>query len=161
MPSGAREITLRFLAAPTDATFSGAVHAGKILEWIDKAGYACVVGWSHHYSVTAYVGNIHFSKPVLIGQLAEVRAQLIYTGWTSMHIEVSVHAAYPKEGVFVQITQCLVIFVAIDSVGKSTAVPRWEPVTAEGRSLEQDTIRRIELRKEMRRRWLASAIPPR
>lgn len=149
MPTGSREITLRFLAAPMDATLSGAVHAGKILEWIDKAGYACAVGWSGRYCVTAYVGNIHFAQPVVIGQLVEVRAQLIYTGRTSMHMRVSVHAADPTEGQFVQTTQCLVIFVAVDSVGKSTPVPRWEPVTAEDRALEQDAIRRIQLRKEI------------
>ena len=147
MSEGARDITLRFLAAPTDVSFSGAVHAGKILEWIDKAGYACAVGWSGRYCVTAFVGNIHFSQPVLIGQLVEVRAQLIYTGRTSMHIRVSVHAADPTEGRFAQTTQCLVIFVAVDSTGKSTPVPRWEPVTAEDSALEQDAIRRIILRK--------------
>lgn len=149
MTEGSREITLRFLAAPTDATFSGVVHAGKILEWIDKASYACAVGWSRRYCVTAYVGNIHFSEPVLIGQLVEVRAQLIYTGRTSMHIRVNVHAADPTEGTFAQTTECLVIFVAVDKAGKSTPVPRWEPITTEDRALEQDAIRRIQLRKEI------------
>jgi len=149
LPERSRDITVGFLVAPTDATFSGAVHAGKILERIDKAGYACAVGWSGRYCVTAYVGNIHFSEPVLIGQLVEVRAQLIYTRRTSMHIQVSVHAANPTEGTFAQTTECLVIFVAVDSAGKSTPMPRWEPVTAEDRSLEQDAIRRIELRKEI------------
>lgn len=149
MPTGSRDITLRFLAAPTDAAFSGTVQAGKILEWIDKAGYACAVGWSGHYSVTAYVGNIHFSRQVLIGQLVEVCAQLIFTGRTSMHISVSVHAADPKEGEFEQTTQCLVIFVAVDGVGKSTEVPPWEPLTVEDRAREQDAIRRIALRKDI------------
>ncbi|HQV84270.1 MAG TPA: acyl-CoA thioesterase, partial [Ornithinibacter sp.] len=43
MPEAAHaraEITLRFLAAPTDAGQSGSVSAGRVLEWIDKAGYA-------------------------------------------------------------------------------------------------------------------------
>lgn len=149
MPTRARDITLRFLAAPTDATFSGAVHGGKILEWIDKAGYACAVGWSGHYSVTAYVGNIHFTQSVSIGQLVEVRARLIYTGRTSMHILVSVYAADPKDGQFTLTTQCLVIFVAVDTAGKPTEVTRWEPVTAEDATLEQDAIRRIQLRKDI------------
>jgi acyl-CoA hydrolase len=38
------EITLRFLAAPTDAGYSGTVSGGRVLEWIDKAGNACAVG---------------------------------------------------------------------------------------------------------------------
>ena len=37
-------IVLRFLAAPMDITYGGTVHGGKLLEWIDKAGYACATG---------------------------------------------------------------------------------------------------------------------
>ena len=54
MPPAAREITLRFLAAPTDAGYSGNVGGGRVLEWIDKARYACAVGWAGTYSVTAW-----------------------------------------------------------------------------------------------------------
>lgn len=48
-------ITLRFLAAPTDVLSAGSqgVHGGRVLEWIDKAAYACAVGWSGTYCVTA------------------------------------------------------------------------------------------------------------
>ncbi len=98
---------------PTEATFSGAVHAGR--SWNgSKAGYACAVGWSGRSCVTAYVSTIHFAQPVEIGQRVEVRAQLIYTGRTRMHIRISVHAADPTEGTFAQTTQCLVLFVAVD-----------------------------------------------
>ena len=38
------EVTLRFLAAPTDIGFSGSVDAGTVLEWVDKAAYAAAVG---------------------------------------------------------------------------------------------------------------------
>ena len=56
-------VTLRFLAAPNDILLAGAmgVHGGRVLEWIDKAAYACAVGWSGAYCVTAYVGHIHFT----------------------------------------------------------------------------------------------------
>ena len=41
MATGQSEITLRFLAAPTDvATLGGSIHGGRVLEWIDKAAYA-------------------------------------------------------------------------------------------------------------------------
>ena len=47
-------MTLRFLAAPTDVSEDGVtVQAGRVLEWIDKAGYACAVGYSGGYCVTA------------------------------------------------------------------------------------------------------------
>ena len=66
MPPGSASgaITLRFLASPTDAGQSGSVSAGRVLEWIDKAGYAAAARWSGTYAVTAYVGNVRFTRPV-------------------------------------------------------------------------------------------------
>ena len=73
-PSGTGSVTLRFLAAPTDVAFLGgtAVAGGRVLEWVDKAAYACAVGWSAGYGVTAYVGNVNFARPISSGDLVEV-----------------------------------------------------------------------------------------
>jgi acyl-CoA hydrolase len=37
MSRSSGELTLRFLAAPTDAGYTDGVSAGRVLEWIDKA----------------------------------------------------------------------------------------------------------------------------
>ena len=87
-----REVTLRFLAQPADVNFGGKVHGGTVMKWIDQAGYACAVGWSGHYCVTAYVGGIRFVRPIVIGHLVEVGARVVYTGRTSMHIELQVRS---------------------------------------------------------------------
>ena len=84
MPTGDREITLRFLAAPTDAGYSGNVSGGSVLEWIDKAAYACAANWSGTYCVTAYVGDVRFTRPIPVGDIVEARAQLVHTGRSSM-----------------------------------------------------------------------------
>ena len=69
MPGTQRSVTLRFMAAPTDGNVRDRVGGGRMLEWIDKSGYACAAGWSGTYCVTAYVGNIHFTRPVEVGDL--------------------------------------------------------------------------------------------
>ena len=122
MATGQSELTLRFLAAPTDVAFlGGSVHGGRVLEWIDKAAYALAVGWSGHYCVTAYVGNIHFARPIEAGHLVEVHARMMHTGRSSMDIQVTVSSADPQVGTFTPATKCLVIFVAVDGDGRSTA----------------------------------------
>lgn len=146
MPSGARELTLRFLAAPTDAGYSGNVSAGRVLEWIDKAGYACAVGWSGSYCVTAYVGNVRFARPVRVGHLVEATARLVHTGRSSMHILVSVASGDPQDGVLTDATECLIIFVAVDADGRSRPVPEWHPLDDADRSAQASAVRRIELR---------------
>ncbi len=142
-----REVTLRFLAEPTDVNFGGKVHGGAVMKWIDQAGYACAVGWSRQYCVTLYVGGIRFYKPVHIGDMVEVRAELVYTGRTSMHIAVDVSAGDPKEGRYAQTTHCIIVFVALDSQGTPIEVKRWEPETEEDVAREQYAKGLIELRK--------------
>ena len=149
MKAGSGEIVLRFLAAPTDATFSGRVHGGKVLEWIDKAGYACATGWSGRYCVTAYVGDIHFSRPVEIGELVEVHARLVHTGRSSMHVLLTVSSANPRDVEFTQTTQCLTVFVAVDEKGASVAVPPWNPSSADQVERQASVIGRIALRREI------------
>jgi 4-hydroxybenzoyl-CoA thioesterase len=139
-------VTLRFLAAPTDLGYSGTVDAGRVLEWIDKAGYALAAQWSGHYCVTAYVGNVHFRRPVPVGHLVEATARLIHTGRSSMHIEVTVASHDPRGGEPVEATSCLVIFVAVDGDGRSVAVPTWEPASELEAAAQRSAVRRIDLR---------------
>ena len=56
----AREITLRFLAEPTAVNFHGKVHGG----------------------------GIRFHRPLHIGDMVEIRARLIHTGHTTIHVAV-------------------------------------------------------------------------
>lgn len=147
MNERSREITLRFLAEPTDVNFGGKVHGGAVMKWIDQAGYACAVGWSGQYCVTVYVGGIHFSKPVLIGNIVEVQARIIYTGKTSMHVAVDVRASDPKGGRFTDTTHCVIIFVAVDGWGHPVEVNTWTPETEEDQAQERYAKRLMELRQ--------------
>ena len=118
-----RELTLRFLAQPSDVNFGGKVHGGSVMKWIDQAGYACAVGWSGRYCVTVYVGGIRFYKPILMGSLVEVRARVIFTGKTSMHVAVDVSAGDPKDGEFHKTTHCVIVFVAVNDHADSIVRP--------------------------------------
>jgi acyl-CoA hydrolase len=149
MPRGAREITLRFLAAPTDAGYSGTVGGGRVLEWIDKAGYAAAAGWSGTYSVTAYVGNVRFARPVDVGDLVEATARVIHTGTTSMHILVTVSAGNPKDSDLTKTTDCIMVFVAVDENGRPTPVPQLVPETESDREWQESAVTRIGLRGEI------------
>jgi 4-hydroxybenzoyl-CoA thioesterase len=144
-----REVTLRFLAAPTDGGYSGGVDGGRVLEWIDKAGYALAAAWSGRYCVTAYVGNVRFASPVRTGDLVEVTARLVHTGRSSMHIETTVRSGPPTGGALGRRTQCLLIFVAVDGDGRPSEVPAWVADSEEDHVLEDGAVRRIALRAEI------------
>lgn len=122
--SGRHEVTLRFLAAPTDQGHSGTVDAGRVLEWVDKAAFAAATAWSGSYCVTAYVGNIHFRYPVEVGEMVEVTGTVLHTGSTSMHINM----------------------VARNEDGDAVPVPAWEPVSEEDRTLWRHARDLLEIR---------------
>lgn len=150
------EVTLRFLAAPTDILMAGAngVHGGRVLEWIDKAAYACAVGWSQSYCVTAYVGHIHFNRPIPSGHMVEVRSRIAYTGSSSMHIVNEVFSADPREGIFTRACDCLVIFVAMSEDRKPKRVPKYQPQTDEEKRVAEAALSRVQLRKAIEEEML-------
>jgi acyl-CoA hydrolase len=129
MLQGEREITLRFLAEPTDINFEGKVRGGAEMKWIDQAGYACAVGWSGQDCVTVYVGAIRFYKPVLIDNVAEVSA------------------SDPKVARLTKTRRCVIVLVVLDDQGAPAEIERWRPETEEDAALEQYAKRLMELRK--------------
>ena len=155
-----REITLRFLAEPTDVNFGGKVHGGAVMKWIDQAGYACAVGWSGYYCVTVYIGGIRFYKPIFIGQIVEVKAMVVHTGNSSMHIAIDVSATEAKTGARKRTTRCLIVFVAVDGAGDTVTVPGWKPETEDDKRFEQYAIHMAALRKQQEAELLATEGQP-
>jgi acyl-CoA hydrolase len=151
MSGSSGEVTLRFLAAPTDAGYADGVSAGRVLEWIDKAAYACAANWSGTYCVTAYVGDVHFTRPIPVGDIVEAQAQLVHTGRSSMHIMVTVSSGDPKRLEMAPAMRCLVVFVAVDSKGSTVEVPPWRPGTSEQEAWQEAATRRIGVRAEIER----------
>jgi acyl-CoA hydrolase len=155
MPNKQRELTLRFMAEPTDINLHGTVHGGAVMKWIDIAGGTCAAGWCGRSVVTVYVGGIRFVKPIHIGNLVELNAKLIYTGRTSMHISVDVQASDPRVGEYHQTTHCVIVFVSLDETGKPVEIPKWVPETGEDKALaeyaEQMMARGKEIQEEINR----------
>lgn len=143
------QMILRFLAEPSDVNFGGKVHGGEVMKWIDQAGYTCAVGWSGRYCVTAYVGGIQFLKPIRIGALVEADARVIYTGRSSMHVSVDIHATNLVTGDKSQTTQCIMIFVAVDEDGRPVPVKQWVPQSEDEIKRENYAKKLMELRKDI------------
>lgn len=142
-------VTLRFLAEPAHVNFGGKVHGGAVMRWIDQAGYTCAAGWTGDYCVTSYVGGIRFLRPIGVGELVELKAQVIHTGRTSMHVAVDVYAGDPRGTTQARACHCVMVFVAVDDGGKPKEVPRWTPETPVERSLEQYALRLIQARRTL------------
>ena len=160
--SRSNHVTLRFLAEPN---FGGKVHGGAIMKWLDQAGYTCAVGWTGDYCVTQYVGGIHFLYPVHVAELVELRAQIIRTGTSSMHIAIDVYSGDPMGTTLHRAAHCVMVFVALDPEGRPKPVPKWTPSSAVDVALEQYAVRLNEFRQQLdtemeaRLKWLDEQRP--
>ena len=147
--TGPRNVTLRFLAEPGHVNFGGKVHGGAVMKWIDQAGYTCAAGWTGEYCVTHYVGGLHFIKAIRVGEIVELRALVIHTGRTSLHIAIDIYAGNPREITKTRRCHCVIVFVALNEEGRPKPVPGWAPETDTDRALQQYALRLNELRKLM------------
>jgi acyl-CoA hydrolase len=155
-PASDDRLTLRFLTAPQDMDHTGKhVEAGRVLEWIDRAGYACAVAWSTSYCVTAYVGNVHYDGAIGPGDVVEVDAKVIHTGKSSVHVLVSVHARPLQESKFIRAMHCILVLVTVDEHGKPHRVRPWTPWSLEDSARQQLALERIPVRTRIKEAMLA------
>ncbi|MGX5173272.1 acyl-CoA thioesterase [Aliikangiella sp. IMCC44653] len=136
-----RSVTFRFLAEPADINFGGKVHGGAVMKWIDQSAYACAAAWSGQYCVTVNVGGIQFYRPIRVGNLVQLNANIIYTGSSSIAVAVDVSAGNVKTQKLEATTQCVITFVAVDEFGNKTPVPQWTPSDEKDIKLQQYAIK--------------------
>lgn len=143
-----QNIIHRYRVKPVDLGAADQVDGGTLLEWVAKAAHATAEQWSGCHCVAASVGNFHLDRPIGVGELVELHADLVYTGRSTVHILVTVRSSDPARAKAVQTSQCPIVFVAVDDTGHPTEVPRWTPVTM----LELQRQRQARVRIRMRTR---------
>ena len=153
-------ITMRFMSAPADSALDGhSITAGSVMEWIDKAAYACAAGWAGTYCVTAYVGNVFHARRIHPGDLVEVQARVCHTGRTTMHVSVLVSSCDPATREFEPATTCVLVFVAKDVDGRPTPVQPWVPRSQADRALSDNVEARTPIRAQIRQLFADEPFP--
>lgn len=154
MPHGKspRENTLIETLLPKDTNASGHIFGGVVMSLMDKA--AAVASWrySKQRVVTAGAEEITFVTPIHVGEVVRANATVIYTGRTSMDVEVIVEA----ENIFEESSRLaatgLFIMVAVDDQGKPTPIPQWEPDTEEEKKKHKEGLERRKIREQKKSR---------
>ena len=108
---------------PQHANVGGTVFGGQIMAWVDLCAAICAQRHAGRPWVTAFVDDILFKRPVLVGQVVRLRAQLLAAFRTSMEIDVTVTGEDTITGEEWPTVECRIVFVAMDDQRKPTAVP--------------------------------------
>ena len=140
--SDLRYLTMAEIMTPERANFAGNIHGGYLLEFLDRAAYACAARYSGRYVVTLSVNQVTFKEPVHIGELVTCKAAVNYVGKSSMQIGIKVVAEKLTTGEQRHTNSCFFTMVAMDENLKPIKVKPLELNTsAQKRRFEEAKLR--------------------
>ncbi len=122
------DLAIRTLAMPADANPNGDIFGGWVLSQMDIAGGVAASQRAGGRVATVAVEAMTFHRPVYIGDVLCVYAEIKRIGRTSIAIDLEAWALRGRIGDRVKVTEGLFTFVAIDADGR----PRPVPPEAEG-----------------------------
>lgn len=140
------------LMTPDMANFSGNVHGGTILKFLDQVAYACASRYAQAYVVTLSVDRVVFRQPIHVGELVTFSASVNYTGRTSMEVGIRVETENIQRGDTRHTNSCYFTMVAVDDAGSPLELPPFVPGTDLARRRFEAAERRRELRRETEQR---------
>lgn len=145
-------LSMTVLMTPDMSNFSGNVHGGLLLKYLDQVAYTCATRYAGSYAVTLSVDRVVFREAIHVGELVTFDSSVNYTGRTSMEIGIRVTTEDLRLGRIRHTNSCYFTMVAVDDQGAPVPVPPWVPVTPVQVRRKAAALRRRELRIEMDRR---------
>ena len=133
------------LVLPHEANVHGSVLGGTVMHWIDLAAAVTANRHCRQPVVTAAIDEMSFLAPILVGQLALIRARITMVDRSSMEIRVDVDSEDLMSGERRHTSTAYVTFVAIDPGTR-------RPVGVPPLVLETDDERAEHARAQVRRR---------
>jgi acyl-CoA hydrolase len=108
---------------PTHSNYENRIHAGVLLDLMDKAAIQCANKHCSANCVTVSMDEIEFFKPVKVGDMVRLMASVNYVGNTSLIIGVRGEAEDRRNGEIRHTITSYFTVVAKDSNGKVMPVP--------------------------------------
>jgi acyl-CoA thioesterase YciA len=119
----AAEPVIRTVPMPADTNTAGDIFGGWLMGQMDMAAGVFAAGRAQGRCATVAVDGMVFHRPVAVGDLVSIYAELRSVGRTSMKIHVSAFRRHPARQSSELVTQALFTFVALDASGRPRPVP--------------------------------------
>jgi acyl-CoA hydrolase len=153
MEPGNAQLSMTVLMTPDMANFSGNVHGGTLLKYLDEVAYACASRYAGRYVVTLSVDQVIFREPIHVGELVTFLASVNYTGNTSMEVGIKVVTENIRERSVRHTNSCFFTMVAVDDQRKPAPVPPLHPQNSEEKRRYEQAQQRRQIRQELERRY--------
>ena len=109
---------------PQFAKLMGSVHGGWIMKLVDEAGALAAMRHAQTQVVTVAIDQMSFHSAIRIGDLVTLDAEVTFVGNTSIETRVHVVAEDPRSGDRTHANTAYLVYVALDTSGEPTRVPR-------------------------------------
>ena len=124
------DLCIRTLAMPADTNQNGDIFGGWLLSQMDVAGGVFAAKTTKSRTVTVAIEAMNFRKPVYVGDLVSVYANLARVGRTSVTVHLEAWVLRRKESQPILVTDGNFTYVSIDDHGRSRVIPKDEEPVA-------------------------------
>ncbi len=120
------DLCIRTLAMPADTNANGDIFGGWLLSQMDVGGGVFASKVAKSRTVTVAIEAMNFRKPVYVGDLVSVHANLVRVGRTSITVHLEAWVLRRKETSSILVTDGNFTYVSIDDDGRPQAIVRDE-----------------------------------
>ena len=114
---------LRTLAMPADTNPNGDIFGGWLLAQMDIGGGVVAVARAGGRAATVAIDAMTFLKPVQVGDIVSVYAEVVHIGRTSLKVRVQAWAKRALSELEEMVTEGTFTYVAIDENRRPRPVP--------------------------------------
>ena len=106
---------IRVLPMPCDTNASGDIFGGWLMSQVDIAGSIAAHRYVGNHVVTVAVNEFIFIRPVLVGDLVSIYAEIQHVGNTSIRISLNVMAEHERGKANAQkVAEAVLTYVSLD-----------------------------------------------
>jgi acyl-CoA thioesterase YciA len=120
------DLSIRTLAMPADTNQNGDIFGGWLLSQMDVGGGIFASKMAKSRTVTVAIEAMNFRKPVFVGDLVSVHANLVRIGKTSITVHIEAWVLRRKETSSILVTDGNFTY-SIDDQGQPQVIKREEP----------------------------------
>jgi len=139
-------VTMTEFVLPNDTNTLNNLMGGRMMHWMDIVSAIASQKHCNNVVVTASVDNVSFSRPIKLGNVVTLKAQVTRSFSSSMEIYIEVWAEDIPSGHKELSNKAFFTFVAVDKEGNKVPVPEVIPETDEEKELYASALRRRQLR---------------
>jgi acyl-CoA thioesterase YciA len=121
------DLSIRTLAMPSDTNANGDIFGGWLLGQMDLGGGIFASKIAKSRTVTVAIEAMNFRKPVFVGDVVSVHADLVRIGKTSVTVHIEAWVLRRKEMRSILVTDGNFTYVSIDDQGHPQVIRQDQP----------------------------------